>query len=958
MNALPVLRSMLWRRRRWGIALASLVALYAIAGFLILPPILKSMIPERMGGLIGREVSLERIRTNPFTLSITIDGFQIKDVDAKPFLAWKRLYINAELWPLLKKRMDFKVIDLEQPRVRVVIEKGGRLNFSDIMDRLANRLAKGSHPSPPADQPMALSIGRLRVDGAELTFVDRSLAEPFNTTLGPIGFDLDRFRTERDTRSPYAFKGSTEAGESFAWSGTLGTEPLRSSGILEFSGLRLPKYAPYYQNQVNFDLRNGLATAKASYDFEWSTARHALKLSGGSLNLQDLAFAEKGGKDLVIQSPSIRVSGIDADLLSSNLDIASVVLKDGSVLARRTPDGRLNLQRLFTPPEKPAAKESSPFHLRIREVALGNSAVQMEDMVPVRPALLKLDRMEGSLKDFSLEPEQVTPMNLSMRIGEKATLQVKGTIFPMKTTGELSLKLEELALPPLDAYLDSFADLRFTRGRLSLDGRLRFAFQGRKEDGVGYLGDLQISDFEARDSLQNEPFLRWKRLRLAGVEALSQRPSVILKRVEWTEPEARLVMAQNGISNVARALRLEPKGPVASAVPPTGPQPVFRIAKMRIAAGRLSFIDRSLEPNAALLLSEMDGVYTGLSTEAEEATLVDFKGKAGGFAPITIQGKAMPLRHDKDTDVSIKIVGTDLTDFSPYTGKYLGYTTRQGKLDVDARVRIQDRKLNIEDKVRLDRMYLGDKVDSPDATHLPVKLGLAILRDRKGVIELEVPVDGSLDEPDIHYGRMIWNAVLNVLGKVITSPFTLLSKMFGGGEDLSAIAFPAASSLVSTAEQKKLETLTKALVERPELRLEIEGTTDPADALGLKQRGLENLLRHLKWTAKKVKTPSTPEEEVIEPSEREQWMRAAFGKAFPPPKDAKVEPPPMAEVEQRLLETIPVDPNELHLLAKARNKASIEILLQGEQVDASRIFEVQGGEAAKAGGAKVYFSLK
>jgi uncharacterized protein involved in outer membrane biogenesis len=956
MNALPVLRSMLWRRRRWGITLAALVALYAIAGFLILPPLLKSLIPKKLGGILGREVTLERIRTNPFTLAVTIEGFQIKDADTTPFLAWKRLYVNAELWPLLKKRLEFKVIDLEQPQLRIVLAKGGRLNFSDILDRLAS--GPGTPPSPSTEQPMALYIGHLRVSGAALAFADQTLLEPFHTTLGPIGFELDGFRTERDFRSPYAFRGTTEAGESFSWNGTVGTEPLRSSGLLEFDGLRLPKYAPYYQHQVGFDLQKGTASAKASYAFEWSGAQHALKLNGGSVLLRDLDIAEKQGKDPVIHLPSLEITGIDADLLNSSVDIASVVLKDAQVLAQRTADGRLNLQRLFTPPENPAAKDSSPFHLGIHEVRLANSTVQVEDHVPARPVFLKLDRLEASLKSFSLEPEQVTSTVLSMRIGEKATLQVEGTLVPLKTMGKLNLKLENLDLPALDSYLDAFADLRFSRGRLGLDGLLDFSFQGRKDDGIGYLGDLQVMDFEARDSIQNEPFLRWKRLRLGGIDARSQRPSMTLKTVEWTEPEARLVLAQNGISNVARALRLETQGPVASAVPPAGPEPLIRILKMRIAGGRLSFIDRSLEPNAVLLLSEMEGTYTGLSTEAEEATLADFKGKAGGFAPITIQGKAMPLRHDKDTDVSIKIAGADLTDFSPYTGKYLGYTTREGKLDVDARVRIQDRKLNIEDKVRLDRMYLGDKVESPDATHLPVKLGLAILRDRKGVIELEVPVDGSLDDPDIHYGRMVWKAVLNVLGKVITSPFTLLSKMFGSGEDLSAMTFPAASSVVPAAEQKKLETLAKALVERPELRLEIEGSTDASDAQVLRQRGLETLLRQLKWTARKIKTPATPEEEVLEPSEREQWLRVAFDKAFPPPKGAKVEPPPIAEVEQRVLETVPADPNALRLLAKARNQASLELLLRGGQVEASRIFEVEGSEAARAGGAKVYFSLK
>src|SRR5208283_3743254 len=99
-----------------------------------------------------------------------------------------------------------------------------------------------------------------------------------------------------------------------------------------------------------------------------------------------------------------------------------------------------------------------------------------------------------------------------------------------------------------------------------------------------------------------------------------------------------------------------------------------------------------------------------------------------------IHGRAMPLRKDQDTDVALELQASELSDFSPYAGKYLGYTIRKGKLYVDGRVRIQQRQLDAELKTRLDQFYLGDPVASPDAVKLPVKLCLAIVRDRKGVI--------------------------------------------------------------------------------------------------------------------------------------------------------------------------------------------------------------------------------
>ena len=352
--------------------------------------------------------------------------------------------------------------------------------------------------------------------------------------------------------APIPSKAARRQERRFAWTGTLGTDPLRSSGTFELGSLRLPKYAPYYAPQVNFELKKGLATLKAAYDFEWSTARHSMKLGHGSLELRELAFHEKGGQDPAILLPAVQVTGIEGDLLGDRLDIASVAVQDGRLLATRTAESGLNLSRLFasgarTPPSK-------PFQLGIHELALGNCAVQLEDRVPTRPVQLNLDRVEASLKDLNLEPGHSSPLELSLRFGQKATLRAKGVVAPLKPSGELELKLEGLDLPLLDTYLEPFANLRFSRGTLGLAGRLRFSLEGRKDDGFGYRGDVQIADFEARDSLQNEPFLRWKRLHLGGLDASSQRPAVTLKAVDWTDPEARLVMAQNGVSNVARAL--------------------------------------------------------------------------------------------------------------------------------------------------------------------------------------------------------------------------------------------------------------------------------------------------------------------------------------------------------------------------------------------------------------------
>jgi hypothetical protein len=281
---------------------------------------------------------------------------------------------------------------------------------------------------------------------------------------------------------------------------------------------------------------------------------------------------------------------------------------------------------------------------------------------------------------------------------------------------------------------------------------------------------------------------------------------------------------------------------------------------------------------------------------------------------------------------------------------------QKGKLDVDAHLRIDHRNLKVDSAVKLDQFYLGEKVPSPEATHLPVKLGLAVLRDRKGVIAFNLPVEGSLDDPDIKYGQLVWKAVFGLLGKIATSPFTLIGSLFPSSPgDLSTLAFAPGTASLDAAATAKLHALAKALEERPDLRLEAEGTTDAeVDGAALRKGALEALLRRTRSAALKL-----PLEAALPAPERDRWIGAAFEATFPAPKETKsakpVPPPPPAEMEQRLLGTLQADPAQLAQLADARAKGVLAWLLDRAKADPERVFQVRGGQAK---GAAVVFTLK
>ncbi len=949
-----VLQAFLRRHRRLLLALAGLYALWILAGFLLVPGLVRGRIERALSRATHRQASLARVRFNPFNLALTCEGLRIPNRDGSPWITLRRLYVNARFWPLMARTAGFSRVELDGLSVRTVLDPGGRLNFQDLLEQPGAKSA----PSPSA---WTVAVGLFQLRDARLAFEDRTTAVPFRTDLGPVDLQVEGIRTQVGHQSGYALDAWTEAKEHLVWKGEIGFEPFVSTGHIALENLQLPKYRPYEQEQLSTEIRRGTATVRAAYRFEWAPGHHRFDLTHLELALRNLAVAEPGAAAPAVELPALDLQDGKADLLAPSVEIGTISARGGTVRIQRGKDGAFNLARMFKPKPRPKAKDERPLRLELHRLDLADFQVDWDDEDLARPVTAQAQHVDCRLSDLSLDPAVPATLALSLDLGG-GSLRADGKLFPLKPAGDLALRAEALALAPWGPYLDGSLDARVDRGTAGFDGRVAFSFAGTRQEGATVRGEAVVRDFQMRDTVFNEPFIRWTRLRLAGLDLRTQPLACGIRKVTWTGPEGRLVVGPDGTTNVAHALRegtpAQPAGVLASAVPPTpAAAPDIAIRELDIAGGRLSFVDRSVQPNAALLLSDLNGSYLDLSSRPDATSKVDFTGRAGGLAPVTIQGHAMPLRHDLDTDVTLRIQGADLTDFSPYTGKYLGYAVRKGKLDVDARWRIQARKLDAENLVKLDQFYLGDKVESPEATHLPVKLGLALLRDRHGVIAVDLPIRGSLDDPDFKYGKLVWHAIFNVLGKVATSPFTLLGKLVGGGAgDLSQVAFTPGSGALDAAATARLQALAQALAERPALNLEVQGEADPvADTAALREAELEALLSRTRAAALHLADDGAP----VPVGERTHWIQVAFGTAFPAPKLPKgvpaPPPPPPAEMAGRLMDTLKVAPAALDALAEARAKGVIAWLLGAGKVDPARVFQVREGGKAQAA---VVFTLK
>ncbi len=955
------LLALLHRRRRLLIVLGALIVLYTVFGFLVLPVIVRRQLETRLTAALHRETTVTRVRTNPYALSVTIDGMLVKAKDGTPFVSWDRLYVNLALWRIVRRELALEEVQLVRFHAHVTMGPGGRLNFQDLVDESA--APEPATPEPPRKAPLVFAIQQLDIQQAQLDFSDRSRRRPFDSTIGPFDIRLQGFRTVPDSSSPYSFAGTTESGETFSWAGTLLTEPLRSSGTITFEGLRLSKYSPYYEQEVGFEIRDGRLGLRTGYTLEWGPERHVLRIADGSIAVRALVLALPGAGQPKVELPEADVTGIAVDALGRTARVQAVALRKGIVRVHRNAEGAFDVEKMKAPPRaRPAGTEKSePFHWALGKIELAGWRIELQNEMPATPVALTLAPVDVRLEDLADGPQQTSRLSASIGFDGKGKVSVEGPVKILRPAADLSVAVDGLELAPFDPYLDLYGDLaaRIGGGRLGLKGHARFD-GGSEPASWSFEGDTRVDGFALLDSERNQELARWKELQISGIQTASAPLGLSVRAVRWVQPRFRVALAEDGSSNLRRLLKSPPPPPEGSETRPTPArpapapekaQPRVSIASFQIVRGTATLVDRSVSPPVTVSMTDLDVRLRGLSNALDARSQVAIKGLVAG-GPVEVTGTLSPRLVNDATSVKVTSKGIDLTPLSPYCGKYAGYLLEKGKLDLDLEYRVKKRKLDSSNLIKVDQFTFGEATNSKDATKLPVKLGLAVLQDPNGLIELDVPVEGNVDDPDFRLSRVVWRAVGNVLLKAVVSPFALLGKLFGGGaEKLDVIDFQAGAAVLTPGAEKTLQGLSKALGSRPALRMDIEGTTDAAaDPRTLKVRELKRQAEAAKGAAKgKGEKAELSDEEYLRFLEkRYRSLAPAGGGPAPDP----------AAMEEAVLAAVQLPPEALGTLRQERAEAARARLL-ALGVDASRLFLTEGGERAKKeAGARAYFTLK
>ena len=854
-------------------------------------------------------------------------------------------------------------------------------------------------PAPEAaPEKLDFLLALMRIRDGVIRFEDRTLAEPFKARIEAINLDMRDLATLGEVPAEIRLDYASDAGEKFVHEDVLRLAPFEYAGTLQFDTLRLPRYAPYLAaalpgGQIGEGSLSGAVRYRVILDEKGAPM---IQLDADALALRDFALSLKGAKAPAVKVPELDVTAATVDLGTQRVRVAGVEVRGAAVSLVRLKNGDIDLVSALMPPaaapkgRKPAAKatpSAAPeWVVAVDKLALKGAGLRFEDRTVRRPVVTTVSDVDFELEGFTTEKGSPLQIKLDSRLNKRGKVAASGPITLEPLKANLRLDLRSVDLLRFQPYVLAQTKIAISRGSLTTQGRLNLS-TGRRGALLGrFTGDVALANFASVDRLNATDFVRLRTLRVGGIDARLEPFSLGIKRVLLDDFYTRLILDDQGRLNlreiggtgsearpapapqpVAAAADATPgaeAAPSAVVVPPSPPPPPIRIDQVQIKRGNVAFSDRFVRPNYDANLTDLAGTLTGFSTAQDTIAKLDLQGKVDKAAPLTITGELNPFRQDAHLDILAKVQDFELTGLSTYSGKYVGYGIARGKLSAELNYKIEERKLTATNQIFLDQLTFGDKVDSPDAVNLPVQLAVSLLKNSRGEIDLHLPVSGTLDDPQFSVFGLVLKMFVNLIGKAITSPFALLGSALGGGEELSQLTLDAGSARPGEAQQEKLATLAKALIDRPALKLDITGRADPATDLdGLRQVALDNAVRAQKLKAMIARGEDAPSLEDIElgADEYPELLKKAYKAAdFKKPRNfiGLTKDIPVPEMEKLMRENVSAGDAELRALAQQRAQAVREWLVGEGAVPGERIFMLEPKVEAAGEGGQVQFSLR
>ena len=852
-------------------------------------------------------LTVDPIRVGMSGLGVTLAG------STEPSLEIGEISLDKGRFDLDGNRLVIGLLRFAGGQATLSLDENGRPDWQGLVPESGPQPA--DEPTPEGTPPFRVDLDRLAVEEMALHMTDRSHGDP-------LQFDLDRL--------DLALSVGIEAGPG-------GMEATADGLEVDLHGMRL-KGAP--------------------------ASEPALEISRTSLQGGRFSLAGR-----TVEIDRIALEEVRADVIRDEqgaINWMSLLGGREGAKAEKTPEA----------PTQGGESGATPWSLALHALQMMDSSVRISDIRGGAPDLCELSHVRLDLEDITTDPAVPIQVDLTMDVGEEGSAAVKGKIHPSGPRVEADIQVLGIALPPFQPYLDPVAVLSLDSGNLSAEGSVRYDPTGAAKGA--FRGELGIENLLLTLPGEGKRLLAWQAFTARGIDLGLEPARMKIDEIVFDEPSGEFIIRKDGSISLEDVIRKK-DGPEEA--PPLeteaktgkdtgGPSFPVEIKRIKMSRGELDFADLSLLPNFGVRIHDLEGMIAGLSNRPGRRATMELEGGVDEYGSARIKGELDLADATSYSDVGMRFENIEMTNMTPYSGKFAGYRINSGRLSMDLDYKIKDRKVQGNNHIVMDQLTLGERMESPDALGIPLGLALALLKDADGRIDIGLPVSGDLDDPQFSFGRLIWKAVGNFLTKIVTAPFRALGSLLGlDGEDLDRIGFEPGEAAVPPPEKEKLVKLAQALEKRPQLAVEVQGGYDPArDGFLLRTLAVRTELAMRAGVALgQGEDPgpvdfSDPETllllggmaaEVL-PTETVSKLQGEFGMAPPPKGSVKDKPLAAAQPEKpqkarpieygkalfdALVEKIPVNEADLKALAGKRAEAIQEVLTAALQDgDADRVF--------------------
>lgn len=835
-----------------GATLTAMALLYALGGFVLLPWYAQRELPRLAAQHLHHQAHAGAISFNPFTLTLQVKDFALKENDGRPLVAFKHALIDLEWHSLLKRAIVFGEIRLDAPVVDMVIAPDGRLNLA----ALAGDQGAAPHEPAPSSSPRVV-IDNLQIDRGTITFDDQRIG--YKNRFEDLTVKLSALSTFADNKGPYVLSARTPGGATLKWKGELSVSPLVATGTIALEHGALPELQPFVKDFLNGAITDGRANLELPYHFALPDGKPRIEVKNGKLLIEAFAITATGAAAPLFRFDSLAVEDIALDLAAHIAGLGALRVDGLDIKARRDDNGAIDIAALLIPRKQDTP--SAPWQVTVATVELGKAALAFSDSATgVAPALQDI---AVKLSDVTGDFARPVPFEFSAAIVGGGTLAGSGSL---AAGGAVDAKVSgtAIALAPLQPLLARYANATLASGEAAFSGNIKTA---QKNAAFVYSGGASINNVQVNDPT-GVALAGWKSLSTTTLRAQTTPTQVRIDAIHWQEPSGKYAISADKTSNFARALKRNDNPPpqpaaaadaslvaanTAAAPATTTPAPAatdadgedatvaVQIRRIDIKQGALDFSDDSLGGGFATSIREFNGTINGISSDRGTRSQLAIEGRVDEYGYAKVTGSLNPFLPRDRSNVRVEFRNLDVAKVTPYAVRFAGYKIASGRMSLDLNYRVRNNLIEGDNQIVLEQFTLGEKIATPGALDLPLELAIALLKDSDGRIDLALPVSGNLDDPKFDYSAIIGKAIGNLISGIFAAPFKLLAALFSGGnhEEFSNISFDPGSARLLPPEREKLSRIVQALAKRPDLKLLVPARYDvELDARALKRGAL------------------------------------------------------------------------------------------------------------------------